>query len=45
MLLHADALDPDLVRDTLNVILKFEQDVAVVEPQIRELLEPAKNDK
>ena len=28
------------LKETLNVILKFEQDVAVVEPQIREILSP-----
>jgi MoxR-like ATPase len=38
ILLHAKDLDPSMVRDTLNVILKFEQDVAAVEPQIVELL-------
>jgi MoxR-like ATPase len=38
ILLHAGSLDPALVRDTLNVILKFEQDIAAVEPQIVELL-------
>jgi MoxR-like ATPase len=38
ILLHADSLDPALVRDTLNVILKFEQDIVAVEPQIVELL-------
>jgi hypothetical protein len=38
ILLHADALDSELVRETLNVILKFEQDVAAVEPRILELL-------
>jgi MoxR-like ATPase len=38
VLLHADSLDPALVRDTLNVILKFEQDIGAVEPQIVELL-------
>jgi MoxR-like ATPase len=38
ILLHADSLDSGLVRDTLNVILKFEQDIAAVEPQIVELL-------
>jgi hypothetical protein len=27
-----------MVRDTLNVILKFEQDIVAVEPQIVELL-------
>jgi MoxR-like ATPase len=38
VLLHAESLDPALVRDTLNVILKFEQDITAVEPQIVELL-------
>src|SRR5665213_2118531 len=38
ILLHADSLDPAMVRDTLNVILKFEQDITAVEPQIVELL-------
>ena len=38
ILLHAESLDSGLVRDTLNVILKFEQDIAAVEPQIVELL-------
>ena len=41
VLLHADSLDPDLVRETLNVILKFEQDIAAVEPQVGELLRAA----
>jgi MoxR-like ATPase len=39
VLLHAGSLDPTLVRETLNVILKFEQDIAAVEPQIVELLQ------
>ena len=34
VLLHAAALDPDLVRDTLNVLLKFEQDIEVAGKQI-----------
>ncbi len=38
VLLHAGSLDPAMVRDTLNVILKFEQDIAAVEPQIVELM-------
>ena len=38
ILLHADSLEPELVRDTLNVILKFEQDIVAVEPQIVELI-------
>ena len=38
ILLHAHALEPELVRDTLNVLLKFEQDILAVEPQIGELI-------
>jgi MoxR-like ATPase len=38
LLLNADTLNSELVRDTLNVLLKFEQDVEAVEPQIAELI-------
>jgi MoxR-like ATPase len=38
ILLNAESLEPEVVRDTLNVILKFEQDIAAVEPQIGELI-------
>lgn len=38
ILLNAESLEPEMVRDTLNVILKFEQDIAAVEPQIGELI-------
>ena len=38
ILLNADSLNPEIVRDTLNVLLKFEPDIAAVEPQISELL-------
>lgn len=38
ILLNAESLEPEMVRDTLNVILKFEQDIAAVEPQIGELM-------
>jgi MoxR-like ATPase len=38
VLLHADALSADLVRETLNVLLKFEQDIVAVEPRLNELL-------
>ncbi|HZL00655.1 MAG TPA: MoxR family ATPase [Caulobacteraceae bacterium] len=37
-LLHAHALDSALVRETLNVLLKFERDVLAVEPRIEEFL-------
>ncbi len=39
VLLNADSLDPEVVRDTLNVILKFEQDIAAIEPQVVELIQ------
>ena len=38
MLLNASELDGDLVRQTLNVILKFEEDIAVVDRQALELV-------
>ncbi|HEY1448106.1 MAG TPA: MoxR family ATPase [Caulobacteraceae bacterium] len=38
VLLHARALDPTLVRETLNLLLKFEQDVVAVDARIGELL-------
>ena len=42
LLLHADALSTDLIRDTLNVLLKFEQDIAAVARGIPELTRKAK---
>jgi MoxR-like ATPase len=42
VLLHADDLDVDLVRDTLNVLLKFEDDVVAVSNQAAELLRKAR---
>jgi len=41
MLLHAESLNVDLVRDTLNVLLKFEQDFAAVRRSIPELTRKA----
>ena len=38
ILLHAAALDVEMVRETLNVLLKFEADIVAVEPKIGELL-------
>ena len=37
-LLHAHTLDVSLVRETLNVLLKFEQDIVAVDPQIATFL-------
>jgi hypothetical protein len=38
VLLHVGALDSYLVRETLNVLLKFEVDIAVAEPRIGALI-------
>ena len=38
ILLNAESLDGEVVRDTLNVLLKFEQDIVAVEPQIVEII-------
>ena len=38
LLLNAEHLSPDLVRSTLNVILKFEQDIASASEQLPRLL-------
>jgi MoxR-like ATPase len=38
MLLNASELDGDLVRQTLNIILKFEEDITVVDRQALELV-------
>ena len=38
LLLHATSLSQELVQSTLNVILKFEEDIQLVTPEIRELL-------
>ncbi len=35
LLLHADRLDPELVRNTMNVILKFQEDIESVQPEVR----------
>lgn len=41
LLLHADRLDPQLVRDTLNVILKFQEDIVNVEAELTTLTSKA----
>lgn len=41
LLLNADALDPDLVESTLNVILKHQQDIDEIIPQIPQLMAQA----
>jgi MoxR-like ATPase len=41
LLLHASSLEPDIVRDTLNVLLKYEIDMESVAPQISEMIDKA----
>jgi MoxR-like ATPase len=38
LLLHADELDEDLIRTTLNVLLKFEDDIAATVPVLQGLI-------
>ncbi|MGI9476366.1 MAG: AAA family ATPase [Hyphomicrobiaceae bacterium] len=38
VLLHADQLNAALVRDTLNVLLKFEEDIAAADRSVNELV-------
>lgn len=40
ILLHSAALSPDLVRETLNVLLKFEVDIAAAEQRIADFIRP-----
>ncbi|MFT6580547.1 MAG: AAA family ATPase [Alphaproteobacteria bacterium] len=42
MLLNADTLEIDMVRDTLNVLLKHEQDIETTERNVAELTRKAK---
>lgn len=44
LLLHAEHLNLDVVRDTLNVFLKFEQDIATANEQMSTLLQQARKD-
>jgi MoxR-like ATPase len=44
ILLHVRELDVALVRDTLNVLLKFEADIEAAEPRLAELLAAARRD-
>lgn len=42
LLLNADELSPDVVRDTLNVLLKFERDIDGLAPDVDELVAQAR---
>ncbi len=41
MLLHSEQLDPELIKDTLNVILKFQEDIENVELELSTLTQTA----
>ena len=41
MLLHSEKLDPELIKDTLNVILKFQEDIENVESELGSLTQSA----
>jgi len=44
VLLHAHALEAELVRNTLNVLLKFESDIETAEPALGALLQQARRE-
>ncbi|NKI19577.1 MoxR family ATPase [Spongiibacter sp. KMU-166] len=41
LLLHANTLDRQLVEDSLNVLLKYEEDIGIVAPELTALLKSA----
>ena len=41
LLLHANELEADMVRETLNVFLKFEEDIAAVDQHLYEFIRGA----
>ena len=41
LLLHADSLEEELVRSTLNVLLKFEDDIEATDGELRQLVRDA----
>ena len=42
VLLNVKTLDPILVRETLNILLKFQTDIDVSDPEIDNLIESSK---
>ena len=44
VLMHARELDADLVRDTLNVLLKYQDDIEAVDSEISGLVVAAKKE-
>jgi len=44
VLLHSSALDPELVKETLNIFLKFEEDIDVVKEHLYQLVDKSKRE-
>ena len=44
LLLHATTLDADLVKETLNVFLKFEEDIKAVDQHLYEMMRNAQRE-
>jgi MoxR-like ATPase len=44
VLLHSSALDPELIKDTLNIFLKFEEDIDVVKEHLYQLVDKSKRE-
>lgn len=44
VLLHAPSLNPDLVRDTLNTFLKFEEDIEIVQEHLYDIAGKARRE-
>jgi MoxR-like ATPase len=43
VILHAPLLDPDMVKDTLNVFLKYQEDISAVNEHLHEMTRKAVN--
>ncbi|MCP4665601.1 MAG: MoxR family ATPase, partial [Deltaproteobacteria bacterium] len=41
VLLHASKIEPGLIRDTLNVFLKFEEDIQIAREHLNDMLQKA----
>ena len=44
VLLHANQLEEELVRSTLNVLLKYEEDIEATDSELRSLLSTSSSD-
>jgi MoxR-like ATPase len=44
VLLHSSALDPELIKETLNIFLKFEEDIDVVKEHLYQLVDKSKRE-